>query len=338
MTIIIRLFLILLFVGLIGCSPATFVGVEKTGDVQFKTIKRDYVELLRNTNPRFLDKVINTLKLPENLLGLITRNDRVIVQSVDRNYQSDNDLQLVIYRGLIANLLGRYITVLDRDENVLLVSFAESNGQLGNDWKIYSAKYLDSIIVFSKSTGIMSATKILGYRVLEFGQLSIPINDGKDFQRVGSVELEMRLIDANSSQILFTDVLRNTYYDFISAEEYNLISDLHYQFIYDALPLVQQVKYKDILLFPKEEQQLQGLATMEFKFRKGQKKSNVRIVQATTLRIVADFNIPSFDQRSDEFDEFYVYKLNLIDSFQQPLPKGKYGVYIDNVLVHQFTL
>lgn len=317
---------------LIGCAGAEFVRIERTTQTETRTVKKDVTKILQYTNPRFLDKVLSTLQLPDNLFNNIMSDDRIIVQSVDRNYLSDEDLQLVIYRGLVNSLLKRHLTVLDRDENILETSLAETDNQFEKSWLIYKSKYADSLINFNNAK-VSRATKILGYRILEFGQTLSP-EDEDNIKRIGVVELELRLVDANTTQLFYIDQVRNIYTDLIPKEEYQILADLHYEYVSDALPLVKKVQYKSFITPTTEEKTAKGEDVLELTFQRGRISSDVQIMHKESHKVVADFEIPS-----KEYGEYYyTYQLKLIDENNNPLPPGEYIILIDNYYVHTFKL
>lgn len=314
---------------LTGCAGAEFVQVS--GVEEARVIKKDVIKILQNTDPRFLDKVLSTMRLPDELFKNIKPNDKIVVQSVERNYISDEDLQFVIYRGLVNKLLERNLTVLDRDENILAVSLAEADSQFRRAWVVYRSKYADSLVYFNKAD-VFKATKILGYRVLEFGQTLVPVDENK-IQRIGVVELEVRLVDANTTQLYYIDQVRNFYYDFISGDDYQIIAGLHYKFSSDALPLVlKNVQYRGFLTPAVEEKAGEQRDSIQITFRRGDRSSNVKIYHKESGRIVANFYIPRFGS------PFYVYTLRLVDENNKRLPSGDYVISIDDEAVHVFNL
>ncbi|MEG8946784.1 hypothetical protein [Rosettibacter firmus] len=324
-------FLLLVIIILTGCAGAEFINVKRVSKSETQTVKKDITKILQLTNPRFLDKVLSTMTLPDNLFNNITPDDKIIIQSVDRNYVSDEDLQLVVYRALIDKLLKKHITILDRDENILSASFAESDNHFEKSWLVYKQKYADSLVSFSNEK-FLKATKILGYRILEFGQTFVPI-DTVILQRIGIVELEIRLVDANTTQILYLDRIYNTYHDHIPLKDYQIIADLHFGFISDALPLVKNVQTKNILNLPVEEKVTTLPDVIEITFLRGTRESDVEIIHRQLNKIIARFQVPRKEFNNIE----YVYSLNLVDDKNIPLPPGDYSIFIDNILVHTFT-
>lgn len=316
---------------LTACSGAEFVDLKKGTLKETQVVKKELSKILQNSNPRFLDRVLDNMQLPENLFNHISSDDKIIVQSVDRNFISDDDLQFVVYRGLVDKLLKKHLTVLDRDDNILAASLAESDNQFQKSWLVYKSKYADSLISFNNSK-ISRATKILGYRILEFGQSLVPI-DEYNIQRVGNIELELRLVDAITTQIYYIDQIHNIYKDLIPKEDYQIIADLHYEFVSDALPLVKKVQYKNIIMPVDEEKTIYGDEGIEIIFRTGSISSYVTIIHNKTSKIVANFKVPSNSPGS-----LYTYTLKLTDENNVPLPKGNYTIFIDNYAVYNFEL
>lgn len=329
-----NIFILIFLIQLIGCTGARFVKLEKLGEWESKQFKKDLIGILSETNPRFLDNVIDGLNIPNNLITLMSTNDMVIIQSLDRNYQSDVDLQLVIQRGLISKLLYRNIPVLERDINILLALLAESsiNYNSSNLLSIYSDTHNDSLIKFNQPSKLKEATKILGYRVLEFGYLIVPLNDGM-IERIGIIEIELRLIDALSSRILYSDILRNIYSDRISNDDYNIIDGLHFKFVSDALPLVKQEKAKDLIQLELEKREVSNAGIIKLTFLYGARESDVKIRNSITGELIKKFFIPSAGAANSDI---YTYELKLVDSNGKPLPPGDYSIYIDDILVHRF--
>lgn len=319
----------LLLIILAGCSGAEFIRVERVSQTK-STVNKDITKILRLTNPRFLDKVLSTMTLPDNFFSNITSDDKIIVQSVDRNYISDEDLQLVVYRALIDKLLKKHLTILDRDENILSASFAESDKHFEKSWLVYKKKYADSLISFDNEK-FLKATKILGYRILEFGQTIVPV-DEYNLQRIGAIELEIRLVDANTTQILYLDQINNIYHDLMPSEDFQIIADLHYSTVSDALPLVNNVVSKSIINPIKEEKVSDTKPVLEIIFARGNAQSTVEIIHSQLNKVIARFKVPPKGFNNND----YVYTLNLVDENNIPLPAGEYKIFVDNELVHTF--
>lgn len=325
-------FLSIVSIILFGCQGAQFYKISDLEET--KLVKKDIIKILENSDPRFLDKVLSTIKLPDELFNYIKPDDKLIVQSVERNYMSDEDAQLVIYRGLVKKLLEKNLRVLDRDENVLAVSLAEKDSSFGRVWMVYSSNFKDSMTYFNNAN-VFKATKILGYRILEFGQTIVP-SDYFYIQRVGVVELEIRLVDANTTQLYYIGQVRNLYYENIPYEDYQLIANLHYKFISDALPLVSKnVQYRSIINSPQEEKTEESKDSIQITFKRGARASNIKIYHKESGKVIDNFVLKS---KSQSDDPYYVYTLKLFDRNKNRLPSGEYVILIDDEESYAFRL
>lgn len=329
--LLISTFLIIL---LIGCEGPHFISIERVGETQVETVEKDLTYLFERTNPRFLDALISSLNLPENIYQRIDKNDKIIIQSLDRNYQSDKDPQLIIQRSLINKFIKKNINVLDRDENILITSLIESSGDIGKRWFYYSSRYNDSIQFINIDGSVSRATKILGYRVLEFGYILIP-KKNNNLQRIGYVKLELRLVDVPTTQILYNDIISSNYTDILSNEDFLILDKLHFAIAQDALPLASEHSSKSFFLNDLEKQQIKSIGKLRILIKKGDRVGELKIVSDLEQKTVRSFNVPSL---SIAGDLYYKIEFELVDFNQKPLPAGSYSIYLDNLLVGKFDI
>lgn len=329
--ILINIFSIIL---LIGCEGPKFISYERIRETQVETVEKDLTHLFERTHPSFLDALISSLTLPENIYQQIGRNDKITIQSLDRNYQSDTDAQLIIQRNLINKFVKRNINVLDRDENILTTSLIESSNDIGKRWFYYSSRYNDSTQFINIDGAVSRATKILGYRVLEFGYILIP-KKNKSLQRIGYVKLELRLVDVPTTQILFSDIVSSNYTDILSTDDFQIIDKLHFTTSQYSLPLTKESTSKTLLFTDLEKQEIKSIGKLRILVQKGDRSGELRIISDLEQRTVRSFNIPSL---STGGDTYYKIEFELVDFNQKPLPAGSYSIYLDNLLVGKFDI
>lgn len=319
-----------------GCSGASFLKSEVGNN---NTVKADtsyefqMKEIMKKTEPRFIDNLLNSMQLPTEMLNMLSGKDRIIVTSLERAYHSDNDVQVMTDRYFIKKLLSSSFNVLDREEHVLIASFAENNKNAGDMLNLLTLRNSEGLSIKIPYNLSQTATKILSYRVLELGVTKIPQNNSDLIKRFGNAEIEIRLVDASTTQILYTDIIRGNYEDLITKKEKQLVDNMHYRFEPDALPLSAKYQSKDFVT----DNLNPGIGSKfgrKLQFQKGGRDSEVQVINHEKQIIAANFVVPKAIAREDTF----IYFLPYIDKDGHPLPDGKYSIVIDGYTMNEFSL
>jgi len=255
------------------------------------------------------------------LTAYLSTKDKIIITSLDRNNHSDTDAQVYIDRFLINKLLKSGYNVLERDNHILLAATAEGAKNSDQLISLYNGSATDSL--FNKTyIPIYYGSKILAYRLLELGTLKMKIPNSNETKRVGNAEIEFRIIDASTTQILASELITGYYEDTILDDELSFITNLHYKFDTDAYPLLKQIDGKnqiDNLSKTVEDKTITRYTVINLNFKRGT-KSDAVIKFARTGSVIKSFVIPE----ESGIQKGYTYEWNV-----EKLPVGKYDIYIN---------
>lgn len=226
----------------IGCAPTRFVRIDgiisKQEDQTNEKLKGNSfisIEQIKNKlTPRIIDKAINNLEFDDRFLNTMSKTDKIIIMPLDRKIDSYSfsDEQQVVERGLLKLLLEKGYSIYDRNSNVILRLLSDTF----NDF--YSKSNRDSVLSRNKALFPVSDI-VLGYQILELGVINIEDKSKKTVNRLATVIIEMRIIDAKSLRVLNSDIVYGTFEDEIELKLQNVISEFHFGFTTDALPLVK---------------------------------------------------------------------------------------------------
>jgi len=325
-----------------GCSTAKLVRIQPVTEPVPPQITHSIIDLLSNTDPRFVDKVLDKVELPMSLYGRLSYSDRIAVMSVDRSRHNERDAQLVVERALMKKLVTRDYFVLERDENLLGRLMTESTGDAGRLWDYYVSGKGDTLSGLKLPNAMAFATKILTYRILELGITRTPLSNDEKISRIGSVQLELGLVDVSTSKVLFLDIVQGYAQDTLQTFDYNLISNLHYMFPSDALPLVLNLPAKPQIVGLKADSSSGPMNGIDFEFKTGQQATNAYVTvepikgknsnHPEDYKIVAAFKIPG--QTSTNFK----YHWDLRDLDGKPVEQGRYALWLGSYIVKRFDV
>ncbi len=306
-----------------GCSVAQFTNYQydRSGSETRTEKKINMKELIDESYPRFIDKTLDKIELPAGITSHLTYKDKIVVMNFDRLYNSYKDQQLVVDRFLIGRLLKNNYMVFDRNENTLKISLLENSSHISNYFRIYNDSSMTAIV----SSTLQTATRILAYRILELGIIKTEVKSDMKISRYGVAELELRLIDAGSGQILYSGIVNGNWQDEISMDTYDRVKDLHFKFENDALPLSLNLQPKEWLQVKYEITSTSEITGIRLYFNTGDNSANVTI-KNKEAKIVRSFIIPT--ALTTKFE----YLWDLTDMNGTKVPQGSYSIYVDNVL------
>lgn len=313
---------LLLALILSGCvMPAKFLTAKYNENEEQNNIVEpiSYEKIIRKTEPRFIDELIDKIELPNELLSVFQAKDKIIVKSIERDYYSDLDGQVNVERSFTRKLLRNGFTVLERDNNIMNSFIFENPKNLNTLCKLKLNNIKDTSKI-ELSLNINVATKILAYRVLELGVFKQKSKDMEETSRIGNAEIEVKVIDAETSQILFCKVLNAYKEEVINNKELDAITNLHASFEKDAYPLAQIIDAKNTIAdINKTEEKNKKAIELNFQCNE---ISNVKIVNASTGNIVEKFVVPAATPTENKFK--YIWDVTKIK-------KGRYNLLIEEV-------
>ena len=147
-------------------------------------------------------------------------------------------------------------------------------------------------------------------------------------KRIGRTTVEIRLVDAKTLKIIYTEILNGKYTDLISDEISNSIADFHYKFEDDALPFSQkkQATNQITIIKPENKKSIDTppnsflkSAGLIFSFQKGGAAGHFHI------RSKGGANIYSFDVPKGDGDQDITWDCQ--DRNGENLPDGTYELY-----------
>ena len=319
---------------IIGCSSASLVSLQPNVSATQTPVFANVKSLTSDTNPRFLDGVLNNMQLSPTLLPRLNYNDRVAVMSIDRIAHTENDAQLVVERALIEKLLERNYFVVERDENILGRLKVESSRDNNELWKYYLHQKPDSLSDKKFLGDISFATKLLAYRILELGITEGQPTERNQVVRYGKAQIELSLIDASTSRILYSGIVEGFAQDTLSLDEYHAIAGLHYVFPSDALPLVLNLPTKSAISVQRPEQR-EVTSGVDFEFQEGEQDTRAYIAtdSSSGFETVAKFDIPGAAGGG-----LFSYHWDLRNFDGNRVPAGQYALWLEGAWVRTFTV
>jgi hypothetical protein len=314
-----------------GCAvPAKFLTSNYIENVEQNNIVEpiSFEKIIRKTEPRFIDELIDKIELPNELLSVLQAKDKIIVKSIERDYYSDLDGQVNVERSFTRKLLRNGFSVLERDNNMMTSFIFENPKNISKLGKLQMKSMKDPSKI-ELDLNINVATKILAYRVLELGVFKQKIKDKEETRRIGNAEIEVKIIDAVTSQILFCKVLNAYNEEVINNKELDAINNLHANFEKDAYPLAQIIDVKNTF---KEINESTGekkkASAIELNFLCND-LSNVKIVDASTGNIVDKFIVPAATPTQNKYK--YTWDVTKVK-------RGKYNILIGEIFSGSFDV
>lgn len=317
--------LVVLFSFILGCAPRPITliryqvlspkGVDEIIPFDLGDLDKSY--------QRFLDNLFDRLNIPPEISNHIGYNDLLAVECMERVGHSIEDIQISIDRALINKLLRAGIVVLERSPFLLYKLLAEQEDDPDvfiNVYKSTMPPATDTLFVKGKKENIRRPTKILAYRLLD-----LSIIQYSDTVRQGFVEMEMRLVDAQTSALLAVAYTKATFKDVMTREDLLAAKVLKQDKLEDPLPLRQTYSLVSILKKPITKKTQVGQEGIELICsRSGVRDVNVGIYN-TAGEQVSSFYVP---KRTNATSYSYSYTWNLRDSYNKRVPAGTYWLYM----------
>ena len=191
-----------------------------------------------NTNASLVQQSIKNLKTVEKLKSKITKNDKIVVVGMEDEKTGDYSLLATLEDIIIKQFVTDGYKVLERDDDMIyrLISESLKNYQHVDKATLNSSKSISNV---SDVPELSSADKIISYRVIESG---IIYDYAEKNAKIGEVEreartiLEVRLMDAKTSEILSAITLDGKANDFVKQEDIEALKKLSYNYYSHTLP------------------------------------------------------------------------------------------------------
>ncbi|MGB9588680.1 MAG: hypothetical protein ACPL7O_10930 [Armatimonadota bacterium] len=273
-----------------GCSTADLVTMKS--NYNFSSVPVDLNEVLSKSDPQFIDRLLLDVELPSGLASKLSYAGRISVLCLDSVAHPENRAQLFVGdRALIGKLIEKNYTVVARDRRALARILADGSSDERNFLEYYFGSKAESLLTKKPTDNLYYATKLLAYRILELGVTGGRDEANNSVLRVGRVEIELRLVDAQTSCILYSDIVRGYAIDTLSESEYQTLKGIHYRFAPDALPLVLNLQPREFINVASLTKTTTG--EIAFLFATGSQVTRAYIMDESSGELVQSFRIPS---------------------------------------------
>jgi len=315
-----------------GCTTADLVSIKRNYNFSSTLVNLD--EVLSKSDPRFIDRLLRNLELPLGLVSKLSYNDRISVVRLDSIAHPENRPQLfAVDRALIEKLISRDYIVVERNEQVLAKALAEGSSDESRFVHHYLDGKADSSLTEKRAENLYYATKLLAYRILELGITEAKDEANNNVMRIGRAEIELRLIDANTSRILFSDIATAYILDTLSESEHQILKGIHYKFAPDALPLVLNLQAKDFINVAALTRRTTLAGEMVFLFTPGNQLTHAYIADELSNELVQSFDIPS-SAKTTTFE----YRWDLKDREGKLVKPGYYSLWLNDIKAQTFKV
>lgn len=229
-----------------------------------------------DSNANLIEQSIPSDLVTQLMDSLLVESDRLVVLSEESPKSLDNNLTVGIETQLIQGLVQHGVSVLERDEDMLLRLIGESSSKYthvtknkssytgvaasgssggsrlvgqqlaGSSYSSSSAGAMTSGVenwARAEPTELPTATKLLTYRVLECGiQRGLQSREGgfdedKLISREAMTVLDIKLVDASTGQITFADRISGVARSEARKGEFDRRKDPSYRFYSHGSPL-----------------------------------------------------------------------------------------------------
>jgi hypothetical protein len=185
----------------------------------------------QDSNEFFLERTLNRINL--NLIKpFVSTKDRLIITTIEVSDNSDHSMLKLVEDKLIEKLISMDLNVFERNDNILKKIVSESNSK--------SYKYLSGMEKSNK-TNIPAATKLITYRIEEFGFKIRPHLDNKSLKvREGLVQLQIRVQDATSGELLCSKQISTLFKDDVNEDLIDQFDSFNYTSYTHKYPIIKK--------------------------------------------------------------------------------------------------
>ncbi len=311
-----------------GCYHVALVSVESNVTTPMIDIDR----LIYDSPPRFIDRALDKMRLPEGILSKLGYSDKVMISCLNRENPAEIGARSAVDRAIISKLLSGNTRVIERSKHLIGEILAESLPNENSLWHYYVTSTGDSSKTLKSSGSMLYPAKILAYRILDLG-ITQSINQADyDIYRFGVAELELRLIDVSTSQILYSGIVTSVDEDTITNSEYTLLSRMHLRYYPDDM-----LMGSNSISLASQQNFLSGqgfaVGSMTFNFTEGVQATYAYISDAGTNALVKKIEIPG-----DNPGSTFSYTWNLMNDPAQRIKPGDYVLWLGGRQVRTFHI
>lgn len=184
----------LIFLVVVGCAPTNKFNI------------RDELN-----NVEMIEKSSEKLEFPTDYFNEF---DRVSLVSLESKIRAVKEVGNLIQDNLMKNFQNHKIPVMEREQKLLKDFFLEQNVQKGEDDLAFGTKFN-----FERSN------KIVAYRVLECGLRFEEDLKNKSITRHAFTKLRIRIIESNSSHIIWSGIIEGEFSDILPNYIYHLVNE-----------------------------------------------------------------------------------------------------------------
>ncbi len=213
---------------LLGCT-ATMPTLEPVPTIQESRVFLSLAE----SNQLFLEQAVDNLNLPGVLRNKIPTGSSVVLVSMETSTTLDAPIVALIEDQLIRSLVANDFHVRERDEHIvrrmiqerLAGSYVMLSESTSAQYALERQNEQSEVWPHFIRTQLPSADFLVSYRILELGIVFPPTGptntelgrSGETCKRQGLVRLHVRVQDAKTGEILFSDNLQGMKEEEISA-------------------------------------------------------------------------------------------------------------------------
>jgi len=200
-------------------------------------------------------KSIENLNILKILEPHISKQDRIIITSIDKFETLDKPLIATIEDIIIKKLVTGGYAILERDKHTLykLNKELDNFNYKVNDTMNYRYKDSSSVInqgLASKASQLKPATKLISYRIVETGLLyHKKPSDHHFYDREARTILEVRLINVLTGQILTASTVSGQFLDQVAKRDIQSLNNFHYKFYKSTFPKSFKSTIDDTVIF-----------------------------------------------------------------------------------------
>jgi len=188
------------------------------------------------SNEFFLERTINRLQLGPIHVGL-EKKDRIIVTSMEMPEQNDIPRLSIIEDRIIEKLTQSGFQIFERDPDLIKSLVKESET---HHFLYEAGKQGEPNKSPLKDTKLPPATKIVSYRVEEFGYKFRPHTENRSLKvREGFARIHFRVQRAKDGMLLCAETIDVMHQDDISEEDVDAYEDFKYTFYTHQYPIIQ---------------------------------------------------------------------------------------------------
>jgi hypothetical protein len=218
------------------------------------------IDSYEKSNQFFLERTINRVNLAQ-VTNFLDLTDKVIVVGLEIPNSNDKAPLALVEDRVIEKLVSAGYTVLERDKELVEVLVKESDSiqllfETGKGGKSETIFY---------STKLPAATKIVSYRIEEFGYRFRPHMENRNLKvREGVARIRFRVQEAKTGKLLYSDVHQMVYQDNQTEEEIERFKKFEYGFYSHQYPVVNKIDTSKTKLDPIEPEKVSAFEQMEW--------------------------------------------------------------------------